>query len=83
MEENFVTPPKIFLKRSQKEIDNINKKKLQYQPMTVIKKEETVCLMFSYCASIPKIKPNTNWQMGILFKTVCLIGEIASIVALH
>ena len=65
MEKNFVSPPKISLERLQKEVDNINRKKLQYQLMATTREKKTVCLMFSYCACISKVKLNTDWPMSI------------------
>lgn len=50
MKKNIVSPPKIFLKRLQKQIDEINRKKLRYQPMAIIKEKKTVYLIFSYFA---------------------------------
>ena len=60
IEENFVSPSKISLKRSQKEVNNINRKKLQYQLMATTRKEKTVYHIFSYYAYSPKVKLNTN-----------------------
>lgn len=51
--------------------------------MATTRKEETVRLMFSRCACTPEFKFNTDWQMGISSKTVCVIDGIASIAALH
>lgn len=53
--ENFVNLPKTLSKKWQKEVDDINKKKPQYQSMGITKKEKTVCLMFNYCECTPKV----------------------------
>ena len=39
--------------------------------------------MFSCCPCTLEVKLNTDWQMGILSKSVCMVDEIASIAALH
>ena len=39
--------------------------------------------MFSYCPYTPEVKLNTDWQMGISSKFVCVVDGIASIAALH
>ena len=39
--------------------------------------------MFSCCPCTPKVKPNMDWQMGILSKSVCVVDGIAFIAALH
>ncbi len=51
--------------------------------MAATREEETVCLMFSYCAYTPEVKLNTNWQMSTSSKTVCVVDGIASLAALH
>lgn len=47
--------------------------KLRYQIITTTREEETVRLIFSCCAFIPEFKLNTDWQMGISSKTVCVV----------
>ena len=39
--------------------------------------------MFSCCSYTPEVKLNTDWQMGILLKSVCVVDGIASIAALY
>ena len=82
-EDNLVGPVKVPKKRSQEEVDEINRKRLRFQPMAATREEETVRLMFSYCPCTPEVKLNTDWQIGILSKSVCVVDGIASIAALH
>lgn len=51
--------------------------------MVATRKKETVQLMFSCCACTPKVKLNTDRQIEILSKFVCVVNEIASIATLH
>lgn len=55
LKESFVGPVKVFLKISRKKVDNINGKKLSFQPMATTREEKCVHLMFSYCAYIPML----------------------------
>lgn len=45
--------------------------------------EEIVYPIFSYYACIPKVKLNTNWQISILSKIVCIVEMITSITVLY
>lgn len=71
------------MKKLQKEVEKINRKKLRFQPITAISKEETVGLMFSCCIFTFKVKLNIDWQIDILSKSIYMINEIAFIVALY
>lgn len=51
--------------------------------MATTKKEEIICLMFSYYVYILKVKLNTHWQMSILFQTIFIVDEIAFFIALY
>lgn len=83
MKESSVNCYKISMKRLRIEVDKTNKKKLRYQVIAATKDKETICLIFSYCTCTPKVKLNTNRQMDILSKTVCIIDGITLLMALH
>lgn len=51
--------------------------------MIIIKKEEIVYPMSSYCTYIIKVKLNNNGQINILFKTVSVIDKIVFIILLY
>lgn len=51
--------------------------------MVIIREEETICAMFNYYVYTLKVKLNTNWQIVILFKIICIINKIISIIALN
>ena len=61
----------------------MNGKRLRFQPMAATRKEENVRLMFSCCPGTPKVNLNTDWQMKILSKFVCVVVGISSIAALY
>ena len=51
--------------------------------MAKTREEKTVFLIFSCYTYIPKVKLNTNWQIDILSKRVCVVDGIVSIVMLY
>ena len=81
--DDLVGPVRVLKKRLQEKVDKTNRKRLRFQPMAAIREQETVRLMFSCCPCTPKVKQNTDWQIGISTKSVCVVDEIASIPALH
>ncbi len=66
-------------------MEEANRNKLRYQPVTALREEETVRLMFSYCGCTPEVKLNIEWQMALLAKRINLdmTDGMVTLSALH
>lgn len=51
--------------------------------MAATREEETIRLMFGTCACTPAIKLNSDWQMAVISRKVCVMDGIASLAALY
>lgn len=59
--KNLVSLWKTTKKWLQNKVDKANKKKLQCQPIAIIRVKKSIQLMFSSCRYIPKIKLKNKW----------------------